>query len=395
MKDSLHGIRVIDIGQFLAGPAAATWLSDFGAEVIKIERRSGDDQRRWGKAKDGQPLYWKLVSRNKKCITLDLTKEEGRSIFLDLVKVADVVVENFRPGKLAEMGIGYEVLKKVNPRIILLSVSAYGQTGPYSRRPGFGTLAEAMSGFAHITGQADGPPTLPAFGLADAIAALTGAFSILAAIRYRDQSGVGQHIDVSILEPLMSMLGAMFIEYDQLGIVPQRSGSRLPFSAPRNIYATKDGKSLAMSSSGQRAYERTMKAIGRADLIADERFKTNRDRGANVDALDAVIAEWVVQRTAKEAMDVLISAEAAAMPVYDVRDIFNDPHVRERKSIVEVQDQHLGTVRMQNVPVRMSESPPGIRFTGRDLGQDNENVYLKLLGMDADRFGRLKSDGVI
>jgi len=395
MKASLQGIRVIDIGQFLAGPAAATWLSDFGAEVIKVERCNGDDQRRWGKAKDGHPLYWKLVSRNKKCVTLDLTKEEGRSILFDLVKEADAVVENFRPGKLAEMGMGYELLKNINPRIVLLSVSAYGQSGPYSQRPGFGTLAEAMCGYAHITGQADGPPTLPAFGLADAIAGLTGAYSILAAIRHRDQTGEGQHIDVSLLEPLMSMLGAMFIEYDQLGIVSQRSGSRLPFSAPRNIYMTKDGKALAMSSSGQRAYERTMKAIGRGELIDDERFKTNRDRGQNVDALDAIIAEWVGQRTVKEAMDVLIGAEAAAMPVYDVSDIFADPHVRERKSIVEVEDQHLGKVRMQNVPVRMSATPPGIRWTGRELGQDNEAVYGELLGMDAARLSQLKADGVI
>jgi crotonobetainyl-CoA:carnitine CoA-transferase CaiB-like acyl-CoA transferase len=395
MNECLKGIRVVDIGQFLAGPAAATWLSDFGAEVIKVERLQGDDQRRWGKPKNGQPLYWKMVSRNKKCVTLDMTKPEGIEILKKLVRTADVVVENFRPGKLAKMGIGWDVLRECNPRIVLLSVSAYGQSGPYSMRPGFGTLAEAMSGYAHITGQEDGPPTLPAFGLADSIAGLTGAFSILAALRYRDETGRGQHIDVSLLEPLMSMLGAMFVEYDQLGIIPSRLGSRLPFSAPRNIYMTKDGKALAMSSSGQRAYERTMKAIGREDLIADPRFKTNRDRGENVEALDAVIADWVGARTTEESMEILVAAGAAAMPVYDVSDIFRDPHIHHRKSITEVEDQHLGTMRMQSPPVRMSDTPPRIKFTGRDIGQDNEEVYRGLLGMSSDDFLRLKQTGVI
>jgi crotonobetainyl-CoA:carnitine CoA-transferase CaiB-like acyl-CoA transferase len=261
-------------------------------------------------------------------------------------------------------------------------------------RPDFGTLAEAMSGYAYITGQPDGPPTLPAFGLADSVAGLTGAFAVLAALRHRESTGHGQFIDVSLLEPLVSILGPMFIEYDQLGTVPTRLGSRLPFSAPRNIYETNDGKAIAMSSSGQRAFERTMAAIGRADLIQDERFKTNRDRGLNVEALDAEIGTWCGQRTLQEALDVLIPAGAAAAPVYNVPDLFEDAHAKERGVFAEIEDEKLGRVRMQNIPVRMSRTPPSIKFTGRELGEHNVEVYSELLNLDASEVDRLKQVGV-
>ncbi len=395
MNGNLDGIRVLDIGQFLAGPFAATWLADLGADVIKVERPEGDDQRRWGKLKNGQSLYWKMLSRNKRSVTLNLKEPEGIRLLLELVKQADVVVENFRPGKLAEMGIGFEVLREANPKIVLLSVSAYGQTGPYSQRPGFGTLSEAMSGYAYITGEANGAPLLPAFGLADSIAGMAGAIAILAALRARDVTGLGQHIDVSLLEPLMSILGPMFVEYDQLGSVQERQGSRLPFSAPRNTYWTSDGKAVAMSSSGQRAFERSMKAFGLGDLIEDERFATNFARGTNVDELDATISAWFAERTRDEALAILLPLDVAAAPVYSVADIFEDEHVKARESLATVDDPDLGPVRFVNVPVKMSGHQPRIRHTGRDLRADNEVVYRELLGLDETALRDLAARNII
>ena len=237
---ALHGIRVLDLGQFMAGPMAAMWLGDFGAEVIKVEHPRGDGFRHWGRTKDGHPLLWKMLSRNKECVTLNLSKPEGQQMLRDLVAQSDVLIENFTPGTLAKWGLAYEDLAKVNPRLVMLSISAYGQTGPYASRPGFGTLAEALSGYAHITGEADGPPMLPAFGLADSIAGLNGAYGIVVALMARQRTGRGQHIDCSLCEPLITLLGWQVVEYDQLGQIQGRAGSRLPFSAPRNTYRTKD-----------------------------------------------------------------------------------------------------------------------------------------------------------
>ena len=273
---ALGDLRVLDVSNFMAGPTAAMYLADFGADVIKVEHPRGDGFRHWGRTRDGDPLFWKILSRNKRCITLNMSKPEGQALLRELVKVSDVVVENFTPGVMAKWGLGYADLAAVNPRLVMLSISAYGQSGPYSLRPGFGTLAEAMSGFAHINGQADGPPTLPSFGLADGLAGLNGAFGVLAAINFRHQSGVGQHVDTSLYEPLLTLLGPQVIEYDQLDVVQSRLGSRLPFSAPRNVYPTRDGKYLSMSSSAQSVFERTMHAIGRPELIDDERFIDNR-----------------------------------------------------------------------------------------------------------------------
>ncbi len=395
MQGCLEGIRVLDLAQFLAAPFAATWLGDLGADVIKIESPAGDDMRRWGRSKNGKPLMWKMLSRNKRSVTLNLKAKRGVEMFLKLVEQADVVVENMRPGKLAALGLGYDVLKKTNPKVVLMSISAYGQTGPYSMRPGFGTLSEAMSGYASITGEDNGPPLLPAFGLADSIAGMAGAISILAALRARDKSGRGQHIDISLLEPLMSVLEPMFVNYDQLGLTQLRQGSRLEYAAPRNIYKTKDGKFLAMSSTGQNAFERTMAAIGLAHMVEDERFKTNPMRVKNVGELDPLISDWVAKRTLKEALDILIPAGSAAGPVYAAGDVFTDEHVIARECITTVDDPDLGKLKMANIPVRMSENQPQIKFTGRDLGADNAAVYGELLGIGADEMKELKTNKVI
>ena len=392
---ALHGIRVLDLGQFMAGPMAAMWLGDFGAEVIKVEHPRGDGFRHWGRTKDGHPLLWKMLSRNKECVTLNLSKPEGQQMLRDLVAQSDVLIENFTPGTLAKWGLAYEDLAKVNPRLVMLSISAYGQTGPYASRPGFGTLAEALSGYAHITGEADGPPMLPAFGLADSIAGLNGAYGIVVALMARQRTGRGQHIDCSLCEPLITLLGWQVVEYDQLGQIQGRAGSRLPFSAPRNTYRTKDEKYLAMSSSAQSVFERTMQAIGKPELIADERFIDNRKRGANVEELDAIIAEWIAGRTADEAMEIFIAHEAAAAPIYDVSEVVADPQFQARKVVVPVDDQDLGSIRMQAPTPRLSDTPGRINFTGPHLGQHHRKIYGDLLGLDAAEVDRRAQAGII
>lgn len=392
---ALGDLRVLDVSNFMAGPTAAMYLADFGADVIKVEHPRGDGFRHWGRTRDGDPLFWKILSRNKRCITLNMSKPDGQALLRELVEVSDVLVENFTPGVMAKWGLGYADLAAVNPRLVMLSISAYGQSGPYSLRPGFGTLAEAMSGFAHINGQADGPPTLPSFGLADGLAGLNGAFGVLAAINFRHQSGVGQHVDTSLYEPLLTLLGPQVIEYDQLAVVQTRLGSRLPFSAPRNVYPTRDGRYLSMSSSAQSVFERTMHAIGRPELIDDERFIDNRTRGVHVAAIDEIIGAWVLERTADEAMAILVENEAAAAPVYSVADVVADPHFVARESIVTVNDPKLGPMRMQAPTPRLSASPGNVRFTGPRLGEHNDEIYKGLLGKSDGDIAALHAAGIL
>lgn len=392
---ALSDLRVIDVSNFMAGPTAAMYLGDFGAEVIKIEHPRGDGFRHWGPTRKGDPLFWKMLSRNKRCITLNMSKPQGADLLRKLVKISDVIVENFTPGVMARWGLSYKELSAINPRIVMLSISAFGQTGPYSDRPGFGTLAEAMSGYAHISGQEDGPPTLPSFGLADGLAGLNGAYGVLAALHHRETSGVGQHVDTSLYEPLLTLLGPQVIEYDQLQKIQNRLGSRLPFSAPRNVYQTSDGKYLSMSCSAQSVFERTMQAIGKPELVEDPRFIDNRKRGENVQQIDEIINEWMSQHTQDEAMRVMLASGAAAAPIYSVEDVVNDEHVKARQSIVAVDDPTLGKVRMQAPTPRLSTTPGSINFTGPGLGQHNDEIYRDLLGLDAHELDALKTNQII
>jgi crotonobetainyl-CoA:carnitine CoA-transferase CaiB-like acyl-CoA transferase len=297
----LEGVTVIDCGQVIAGPTAAMHLGDFGAEVIKVENPVGGDQVRFfGKEKDGVSLFSKLLSRNKQSVTLNLRDPEGQDLLCRLIEEteADVLVESFRPGTLERWNLGYDRLSAIRPELILVRLSGFGQTGPYRDRPGFGTLAEAMSGFAHITGEADGPPTLPQFPLADSVAALNAAMGVMIALYERDVkgSGRGQVLDVSLLEPLFSMLGIYVVEYDQLGLIARRQGNRTS-SAPRNTYRTKDGRFVAIAASTQSIAARAFAAIGRPRLLEDPRFATNRARLANVEEVDAIVGAWVAERT--------------------------------------------------------------------------------------------------
>jgi formyl-CoA transferase len=377
-RSALDGVRIIDVATLFAGPLAATILGDFGADVLKIEHPRGDPARSHGHAKNGVGLWWKMLARNKKAITLYLGAPAGQDLFRRLVRDADVVIENFRPGTLERWGLGYETLAAINPRLILARVTGFGQFGPYVHRPGFGTLAEAMSGFAHITGQPDGPPTLPPFGLADGIAALATACAILMALRARDSTGRGQVIDLAIIEPILTVLGAQPTVYDQLGIVQQRMGNRSANNAPRNTYRTAEGKWVAVSTSTQPVAERVMRLVGRPDVIAEPWFATGHGRAAHADELDGAFER----------------AEAAVAPIYDVADVLADPQYQALQSIVTVADPELGPLKMQNVLFRLSETPGSIRTTGPRLGEHNAEVFGRL-GIDAEGLADLARQGVI
>jgi crotonobetainyl-CoA:carnitine CoA-transferase CaiB-like acyl-CoA transferase len=379
----LSGIRVADISNFLAAPMASMFLGDYGAEVVKVEHPSrGDEMRFWGENKKGVGLYYKVINRNKKSVTADLRTPIGVEIVKRLVKTADVVIENYRPGTLEKWGLGYGVLSEVNPRIVMLRITGFGQTGPYSHKPGFGTLAEAFAGAAHITGFPDRPPLLPAFGLGDSTAGLAGAFLTMVALFERERhGGRGQVVEFAIYEPLLTLLGPQVVNYDQLGLVQERSGSRLPFTAPRNTYRTRDGKWVAIAGSAQSIFERICRALERPELIADPRFGDNRTRMENAAELDAELQSAIERFD----LDVLIRRfeqhEAAVAPVNSVAQIFADPHYAARQNITAVPDEELGgPLRMQNVVGNFSRTPGAIRRAGPRLGEHNREVLVEELG---------------
>ncbi|MEU0658586.1 CoA transferase [Streptomyces lavendulocolor] len=391
----LQGLRVLDLATLFAGPLAATMLGDFGADVIKVEHpRRPDPSRGHGPAKNGVGLWWKLLGRNKRTITLDLSTPGGRATLLRLAATADVVVENFRPGTLEKWGLGWPELSAANERLVLARVTGFGQYGPYARRPGFGTLAEAMSGFAAITGEPDGPPTLPPFGLADSIAALATAYAVMTALQARATTGHGQVVDMAIIEPILMVLGPQPLWYDQLGYVQPRTGNRSRNNAPRNTYRTADGSWLAVSTSAQSVAERVMRLVGRPELIAEPWFAEGTTRAQHADVLDEAVGSWIARHTRDEAMAAFEKAEAAIAPIYDVRDVLADPQYQALDTVTEVADPDLGPVRMQNVLFRLSETPGSIRWTGRPHGADTDAV-LTDLGLTESEIARLRSEGAL
>ena len=394
----LAGLRVLDISTVLAGPLTCQVLGDFGAEVIKVEHpRTGDAFRSHGAQKDGHGLWWKIVSRNKRCVAIDLSRPEGAELIIDLVRTADVLVENFRPGTLERWGLGYDVLHAVNPRLVLARITGFGQSGPYSSRPGFGTLAEAMSGFAAVTGEPDGPPTLPPMGLADSLCGLTAVGAVMMALWHRDHnggSGEGQVIDLSLLEPMMCAVGPGVTVYDQLGTLQQRNGNRSSSNAPRNTYRSADDRWMAISTSATSIAERVLRLVGHPEVIDEPWFASAAGRAAHVDLLDGYVADWIAQRTEAEVVAAFEAAQAAVAPVYTAADVINDPHVAATEMIIEVDDADLGPMRMQNVLFRMSETPGTIRSTGSALGAETDSV-LDELGLAAERIAELRSLEVI
>ncbi len=395
MTPPLTGLRVLDLATLFAGPLAATMLGDFGAEVIKVEHPTRPDPSRGhGPAKDGVGLWWKVLGRNKRTVTLDLSTAGGRETLLRLAATADVVIENFRPATLEKWRLGWDELSAVNPRLVLARVTGFGQFGPYSHRPGFGTLAEAMSGFAAITGEPEGPPTLQPFGLADSIAALATSYAVLTALTARTATGRGQVVDMAIIEPILTVLGPQPLWYDQLGYVQQRTGNRSRNNAPRNTYRTADGSWLAVSTSAQSIAERVMRLVGRPELIDEPWFTTGTGRAEHTDVLDEAVGGWIARHTRDEALAAFEKAEAAIAPIYDIRDVMADPQYRALDTITEVPDPELGPLRMQNVLFRLSDTPGAIRWAGRPHGADTDAVLTEL-GLTDEEIIKLRTEGAL
>ncbi len=391
----LTGLRVLDLATLFAGPLAATMLGDFGAEVIKIEHPAKPDPSRGhGPSKNGVGLWWKLLGRNKRTITLNLSKPAGRSTLLRLAATADVVIENFRPGTLEKWDLGWEELSAANPRLVLTRVTGFGQFGPYAHRPGFGTLAEAMSGFAAITGEPDAPPTLPPFGLADSIAGLATAYAVMTALAARDRTGEGQVVDMALIEPILMALGPQPLWYDQLGHVQPRTGNRSQNNAPRNTYRTADGTWVAVSTSAQSIAERVMCLVGRPELIDEPWFATGAERAAHSDILDEAVGSWIAERTRTEVLAAFEKAEAAVAPIQDVRDVMADPQYQALDTVTTVDDPELGPLRMQNVLFRLSATPGAIRWTGRPHGADTAEVLAEL-GLTPADLDALREEGTV
>ncbi|MFG3493599.1 CaiB/BaiF CoA transferase family protein [Streptomyces sp. NPDC047928] len=391
----LRGLRVLDLATLFAGPLAAALLGDFGADVIKVEHpRKPDPSRGHGPAKNGVGLWWKQLGRNKRTLTLDLSAPGGRDTLLRLAADADVVIENFRPGTLERWGLGWPELSTANPRLVLARVTGFGQFGPSSHRPGFGTLAEAMSGFASVTGEPDGPPTLPPFGLADSVAALATAYAVMTALAGRTVTGRGQVVDMAIIEPILMVLGPQPLWYDQLGYVQPRTGNRSRNNAPRNIYRASDGTWLAVSTSAQSVAERVLRLVGRPELVDEPWFAHGTTRAEHADELDDAVGAWIARHTRDEAMAAFEKAEAAIAPVQDVRDVMEDPQYRALGTITEVADPELGPLRMQNVLFRLSGTPGAIRWPGRPHGADTDEV-LGELGLSGAEIAALRAEGAV
>jgi len=363
----LAGVRVLDLATVVAGPGATRYLADYGADVLKVERPgTGDSTRTLGLPVDdgGTSAYWKVVARNKRCVTLDLKAPEGHAALLDLVDGAHVLVENFRPGTLERLGLGPDVLLARNPKLVILRVTGFGQDGPYAGRPGFATIAEAMSGFADINGEADGGPLLPPIALTDEVTALAGAFSIMVALH----SGVGQVVDVNLLDSLLQCMGPLPAAYGATGFLQSRMGSSLPYSVPRGTWQCSDGEWIAVSASAESVGRRVMALLGLGDRPDLESFA---GRIAARDEIDAAMAGFCAARTAAEVLAAFESVHAAAAAIYDMADVFADPHVQARGSVVEVDG-----VPMQGLVARLSATPGAVRWAGRDLGADDPPHWL-------------------
>lgn len=361
-RGPLAGVRVVEIATVLAGPGCGRYLADFGAEVVKIERPPGGDPSRrmgWSMPDDPESMFWRIANRNKRTIVLDLKVEADLARALDLILSADILIENMRPGKLEALGLGPEVLLDRNPKLVVVRVTGFGQTGPYAQRPGFATIAEALSGFAEISGEADGPPLLPPIALTDEVTGIVAAMGAMLALRHAEQSGHGQVVDVSLFESMLQLMGPLPAAFDSLGYLQPRMGAGIPYTTPRGTYQCSDGSWIALSATSDSVAGRLMTVLG---LGEDERFDTFRNRELNREELEAHVAAWVAARSQQEVIDMLTDADAAVAPVYSMRDIVADPHVQSRQSLVRVDG-----ILMQGPIVGLSVTPGEIRWAGPDL----------------------------
>jgi crotonobetainyl-CoA:carnitine CoA-transferase CaiB-like acyl-CoA transferase len=390
----LDGVRILDLSRLVAGNALTHVLADFGAEVVKVERPGqGDDLRNW--RVEGVSIHWKVYARNKKSITVNMRSERGRAILLDLVKTSQMLVENFLPGTLEQWELGPDVLHAANPKLVIVRISGWGQSGPDRRVPGFGSLVEARSGFAAMNGFADRPPVLPPLALADMVAGLYGAVAALVALRHCEvDQGKGQVVDLPLFDPLLSILGPQAALYELTGELPERLGSRSNLTAPRNSYRCRDGQFVALSASMQSMYERLMRTIGRPELIEDNRFLTNSDRVRNNDQLDRVVAQFIESHDQYDVLQIFRDAGVTVGPVHDTLGMLNDPLVKENKVMVRLPDEEIDSVVMHNVAARLSETPGLIRSPAPTLGEHNSEI-LGDIGIDETELSTLGEQGVI
>jgi crotonobetainyl-CoA:carnitine CoA-transferase CaiB-like acyl-CoA transferase len=390
-------VRVIDAGNMVAAPFATVLLADFGADVIKIEHpKYGDGQRKLEPIMDGIPLWWKSVSRNKRCITLDLGKAEGGAIFKALIKGTDVIVENYRPGTFEKWGIGYDTIRGIDPRIILLRISGFGQTGPYKNRAGFGRVADAMSGLTNLIGEPDGPPMSPGYPLGDLIAGIFGSLSVMMALYHRDlRGGEGQVIDLALYEAVFRFLDFDPIQYDQMKIVHRRTGNRVAYVAPSSMFKTKDGKYLTLAASTQNVWLRLAEAIGRKELTTDPKFVDNPARVENSVEINGIVGEWIDGHTREEVIEHFDKFGVAYSSVFDMEDAFRDLQYRAREAMVRVPDPDLGEAIVQNVVPKFSATPGSVDFLGPPMGAHNEEIYGGELGFSKERLQELRDAGII
>ena len=371
----LKDIRVIDLSRVVAGNMTSLQLADFGAEVIKVEPLpDGDPLRTWKQG--GESTFWKVYSRNKKSIGLDFRSPDSKEIIFHLIENADVMIENFRPGTLEKMGFGFDILEKINPKLILLRISGFGQTGPYTSRPGFGTLVESMSGFAHKNGELNGGPLLPPLALADMISGLYGSNAILMALRARSESGKGQMIDLALLDAMVSVLGPEALDYKLVGKPKERLGNQSSTSAPRNVYKTKDGHFLSISASTPKIAARLFESIGHEEMNKDKRFNTNEGRLKHRDIVDQTVAKWIVERNKNEVLKTLMEADVTVAPLYSIGDITTDPHFIERQIYSEIADDDLDTIPVHKPVPDLSETPATFRNAAPKVGQNTTEILL-------------------
>ena len=394
----LAGLRVLDISNVIAGPFAAGMLGDFGAEVLKVELPgSGDPLRALPPHKDGKPLIWKVTNRNKKGITLDLRKDEGRKLFLKLLPRFDVLIENYRPGTLDRWGLAKEALWSANPKLTILRLTGFGQTGPYRSYPGFARLFEAYSGLTYITGERDGPPLHPGYPIGDPIAGIFGAFGVLTALydRLKHPDSPGQEIDLSATEAMMKLMEVLPIEHDQLGIVHERIGNDNAYVAPANVFRTGDNHWVTFTCATPNIFERFAELIGHPELLSDPRFSKNAARVTHRSEIDGMAAGWIGARPLQEVVEKLNAAGVSVAPIYTNAQVAEDPHVIARGALASVKDDDFGAVKMPGVVPRLSSTPGEIRSTGPALGANNAEVYGEWLGLSEAEQAGLKQDGVI
>ncbi|WP_027343198.1 CaiB/BaiF CoA transferase family protein [Hamadaea tsunoensis] len=393
---ALSDVRVIETGTLLAGPFCGQLLGDFGAEVVKVEDPGkGDPMRQWGREKPhGQSLWWPVVARNKKSVTCDLRTEAGQDLLRRLVTGADILLENFRPGTLERWGLGYDRLRELNPRLILVRVTGYGQTGPYSPRAGFGSIGEAMGGLRYVTGEADRPPSRSGISLGDSLAATFAAYGAVAALHARERTGVGQVVDSAIYEAVLAMMESLLPEWTVAGYQRERTGAILPNVAPSNAYPTADGTDILIAANQDTVFRRLCEVMGTPSLGTDPRYATHGARGEHQEELDRLIAAWTAEQPAGPLLDRLHEAGVPAGGIYTAADILADPHVAAREAVVRVPHPEFGELPMQNVAPRLSATPGSVRWAGPALGEHNDEIYGRL-GLSTSDLADLRQRGII